>query len=702
MTDAQSAHRALRELATRAGILDEYVDQTGNETRATSDDTRRALLAAMGIDASTTEAAEAALHALQHDDQSELIAPVVVAQAADPTAQALVVRAPMRATRGQWRLDVELEDGTHRVSEGRLGSDDPLVRDLPLGYHTIRLSLSSGGSEWNAEQSRIVVPSHCRTPTDVLGDENAFGLIANLYTIRSAANWGVGDLGDLATLATWGGSVGADFVGVNPLHALLNRGDDVSPYSPVSRLFRNPIYIDVARVPELRDASIVRERLTSPELAAELDALRESASVRYEQVMAVKGIALDALHRGAEHGAEYDAFVAAHDPALTLFATWMTLAERHGSDWRRWPAELRDTNSAAVQRFASEHAARVEFHRWLQFETDRQLAVASRDARAAGMRIGLYQDLAIGSSPAGADAWAFPELFAHGASVGAPPDPYAMQGQNWGFPPIDPHALRRTRYRYFIDLLRAGFRHAGALRIDHVLGFFRLFWIPEGKSGADGAYVRYPSNDLFGILALESLRHDALVVGEDLGTVPAEVPPALEKWGVLSSKVMFFERERNGAFKPRTSYPPLALATADTHDMAPIAGFWSERDVDLRLSVGLIDEEKVGAEREQRSADREALLEHLARETVLPRGEPHSPAELRGAIHAFLCRTPSRLVGLSLDDLAGESEPVNVPGVGPDKFKSWTRRMKEPLEVIVASEEARAALRCDGRRGVRT
>ena len=574
------------------------------------------------------------------------------------------------------------------------------MRDLPLGYHTIRLSVSLSGAEWSAEQSRIVVPSCCRMPDDLLGDENAFGLIANLYTIRSAANWGVGDFGDLATLAAWGGSVGADFVGVNPLHALLNRGDDVSPYNPVSRLFRNPLYVDVARVPQVRAAPAVRERLTSPELAAELDALRESPSVRYEQVMAVKGIALDALHRGAERGAEFDAFIATHDPALSLFATWMTLANATATI-----GGCGRPSCAREQRGGS--ASRQSITRAWGFTagcTSRRIGSSPQRPRGAGagMRIGPIRISRSARHPP-APMRGPSELFAHGVSVGAPPDPYAMQGQNWGFPPIDPHALRRTRYRYFVDLLRAGFRHAGALRIDHVLGFFRLFWIPDGKSGADRAYGATRRTICSGILASERA----------CATTRSSWERSRDRTGRSATRAGEMGRTLLQGHVFRARADRRVQAAHELSGARPGDRRYARHGADRRLleqarprpspdaSASSTRQGERGARAPCRGA-RSAARASRPRDGALPRGRSHSPAELRGAIHAFLSRTPSRLVGLSLDDLAGESEPVNVPGVGPDKFKSWTRRMKEPLEVLMASDDAATALRCDGRRGVRT
>lgn len=367
-------------------------------------------------------------------------------------------------------------------------------------------------------------------------------------------------------------------------------------------------------------------------------------------------------------------------------------------DWRQWPPALHDPESADVRAFQAANAERIDYHRWLQFEADVQLGAVATRARALGMRIGVYQDLAIGTSGGGSDTWSSPDLFLTGASIGAPPDPYAALGQNWGLPPIDPRALRRQGYRFWIQLLRGALGHAGALRIDHVMGLFRTFWIPDGGTGKNGAYVRFPFRDLLGILALESVRHGALVVGEDLGTVPPEVPPALKKWGVLSSRVLYFERDRNG-FKPANRYPAQSLATVNTHDMPTLAGFWSGRDIDLRARVGLLaSPAQVNAARRQRAADKKALLSALRLNPPRPYEEGHFARRLTGAVHEFLCSTPAALVGVSLDDLTGEVDPVNVPGVGPDVYPSWRRKTRLSIEAVNWSFEVDDALRCGTRR----
>jgi 4-alpha-glucanotransferase len=705
----------LRDLADLVGIVPRYVDQTGTETRATSDETRVAILRAMGIDASTPEAAREALEAMRAREAARVVTPVRVVRRADPDAARVELRVPEgSAGDAEWRVELVPEHGEPRRLAGTTqpewnGTVSVELGELPPeGYHTLRLSVRTGGEERAGEQSLVVVPDACPSVAEVAGRERVFGVIANLYTVRSARNWGVGDLTDLGALLEWTASVGGAFVGVNPLHALRNAGMDVSPYSPVSRLFRNVIYLDVEAVPELADSDEARRMLESDALRDERERLRASDRVEYERVMALKRRVLATLHRefaarhsagDTERGRAYREYVAGQGEALEMFATFEALAdEQRTGNWREWPEELRDPASPAVAAFRAGRAEAVDFHRWLQWETDRQLGEASARGGRAGLAVGLYQDLAIGTSGSSADVWANPRLFLPGASIGAPPDEYSASGQNWGLPPMDPRVLREDGYRYWIALVRASMRHAGALRIDHAVGLFRQFWIPEGMDGAQGAYVRLPADDLLGILALEARRHGALVVGEDLGTVPEDVPPTMHAAGVLSSRVFYFEREGD-AFRAAAEYEPMALATANTHDMPSLAGFWAGRDVDLKREVGLIDGDEAAEEqRESRVAERRAILERLAADGALPAPEePASPAELRGAVHDFLCRTPAALVGFSLDDLVGEAEPVNLPGVPPDQFSSWTRKLATPIEALATDPDVRTALRSGGR-----
>ena len=664
MTDS-----ALHLLAARLGILPEYVDQTGRVTRSTADETRVAIIAAMGFDASSEDRAASALALLDARESARSLPPVRVI--VHDGAFALPSRGAVLT-----------------LERGGVWNES---KELPIGYHTLTV-----GDE---TQTLIVVPPKCMAPI-----RRAMGLIANLYAVRSDANWGVGDITDLAAIAEWSGEKGAAFVGVNPLHALRNRGHDISPYSPVSRLYRNPIYIDVAAVPELNECADARALLVDPATQAALVSLRSSTHVDYDRAWELKRRALEMLHRTfivrhrdarSGRGRDYRAYIELEGATLVNFATFCALedhfaarGERRG--WMHWPPEYRHPASADVVAFRASNSDAVDFHRWLQFELDRQIAAAAALARQSGLGIGLYQDLAIGAAPDSADVWAFGHLFLRGVAVGAPPDSYAPQGQNWGLPPIDPRQLIEDRYAFWIALIRASLRHSGALRIDHVLGLFRQFWIPEGMEGKRGAYVRFPTEDMMGILALESVRHHALIVGEDLGTVPPEVPGVLERWGILSSRVMYFERESDGRFRPASSYPKLSLTTADTHDMATITGFWTARDIELQHMAGLIDSEAhAAAAHALRNDERRFLVERLVAEGALKSSSAESPsnAELRGAVHRFLCSTPAALVGVYLEDLMGEREPVNLPGVSPDLFRSWTRRLSSSLEKIADDPE---------------
>jgi 4-alpha-glucanotransferase len=569
------------------------------------------------------------------------------------------------------------------------------------------VAIERAGQRQEAQQTLIMAPSRCTTVEDQIGARRAFGLWANLYSVRSSRAWGAGDVGDLRTLLELAAREGAAFVGVNPLHALWNRDEHVSPYAPISRLHRNLLYLEIAAVPELDSCSAARERIASPGFARTLEQLRAATHLDYEGVVRAKRAVLELLHRtfatqhrdaGTPRGRDYQRYLERGGRALRDFATFVALADHLGlapenGGWRSWPSHYQSPDSAAVCRFRDEHSETVDFHCWVQFELDRQLGETAREARALGLPIGIYSDLAIGSSSGGSDTWAFPDLFAEGANVGAPPDEFAKNGQDWGFPPIDPLRLRAQSYRYWIQMLRSAFAHAGALRIDHIMGLFRLYWIPAGDAAAEGAYVRYPARDLLGILALESQRSGALVIGEDLGTVPRGLAARLARWGILSSRVLYFER-RGESFRPSKRYSRRALVTANTHDLAPLAGFVSGRDLRLRREAGqLTSDQELHARQLERHRDYHALRRRLVTEGLLPRGSfPLDPDRFAAAVTGFLCRTPAPLVGLSLDDLVGEAEPVNLPGVPASHHRSWTRRMRVALDELPSHPAVRSSL----------
>ncbi len=697
----------LRRLADRLGIIESYLDQSGGEVRHTSDQTRERLLHAMGIDASTEARAARALRALRRAKRQEWIAPVRVVRARSRTIGLVKVRVP--ATQAEsvgWQLTLRAEDGIESTWHGSVpgGPTRRITLSLPaipgIGYHELAIEFDGGAQRHTGRQRLIVVPAQCTSPEARMRGQRAFGITTNLYTLKSESNWGAGDLGDVKTIAEWVGQRGGAFVGLSPTHAIRNAGHDVSPYSPITRLFRNPLYLRVQDVPELAHDDVARAHIASPEFKDALAAVRSAPMVEYERVTALRAPVLESLHRtfrtheianGTPRARAYAVHIEREDPELTQFATYMAIAEAEGPDARIWPAPLRDAHSMAVRGMQETLAERVDYHRWLQFELDRQLGSAASFAEQAGLALGMYQDLAVGSASSGSDLWSHPDLFLQEATVGAPPDMYSGEGQNWGLPAINPHVLRASGYDYWTRLLRAGFRHTGALRIDHALGLFRMFWVPLGESAKAGAFVRSFTHDLFGILALESVRHNALVVGEDLGTVPPNVPKVMAKWGVLSSKVLVFEREyHTGKFRAAPAYPHMALATVNTHDLPPLVGWAEGRDIQLRSEVGDLSDPNVSdGIRRARQDDLNALISSLVEAGLLDQDAHQrlTSAELIAAVHAFIRRTPSALVGLSLDDLALENMPVNIPGVWQDRYRSWSRRMREPLETLFSAPQ---------------
>ncbi len=691
----------LRELADRVGIVSEFWDLQGT-LRVTSDATREALLAAMRIDASSEELAKAAVRELDAHDRERILEPLQVWRELEGCAPSLTLRLAPELGPVEVELELRSEQGQrHAQSEqisarpGRSQVRIPLGAQLPPGYHDVRLRVRTGDGARDLATCLAVAPRTALRVSEVAPDR-AFGVWGNLYTLRSERNWGFGDLGDLAALARLVAQHGGDFVGLNPLHAIRNEGFGIAPYSPVSRLFRNVLYIDVEAVPELASCPEARNRLGSASLRRELAALRESDVLEHARLLELKRDLLRALHDVFRRGTSparrraYREYVDRQGEALARFACFELLAREEpetrkcGDDWMRWPDRYRRPDAPAIDALRRDRAEDVAFECWLQFEIDEQLGTAARAGTEAGLRIGLYQDLAVGSAAASADTWLEQDRYAFGASLGAPPDAYSASGQDWGLPPLDPRRLRGDAYRFFIRLLRSAFRHSGALRIDHVMGLQRQFWTPVGRPASEGAYVRQPISDLLGLLALESRRHGALVIGEDLGTVPPELPGLLASWGILSSSVLCFEWEGE-RFRPSRSYSPRALVTANTHDLAPLGGYVAGRDLELRHEAGQIgDADALEGARAGRRHEVRSLVDRLVEEGLMPGppGEEPDPVALRGAVTAFLARTPSPLVAASLDDLAGETEPLNLPGVPVENHRSWCRRMRRPLEEL--------------------
>ena len=543
--------------------------------------------------------------------------------------------------------ELVLEDGTI------LPMDGGLPRDLPLGYHEVR------PLDGRPATRLIVAPPRCHLPEGL----RTWGWAVQLYALRSQGSWGIGDLADLRQLAAWSAAaLGAGAVVLNPLHAVLPLvPQEPSPYFPSSRRYRNPLYLRIEEVPGAAEAGLDVERL-----AAEGRALCAERRIDRDAVLRLKIAALDALWaRGAGGAAGFVPYRAREGQGLEEFATFCALAEWHGAGWRRWPAEHRHPASPAVARFATERAGRVAFHAWLQWLLDEQLARAGRALR-------LVTDLAIGFDGEGADAWAWQDVLAQDVTVGAPPDDFALAGQDWGLPPFVPHRLRAAGYRPFAETVRAGFRHAGGMRVDHVMGLFRLFWVPGGATPSAGAYVRYPSDDLLAILALESERAGGVVIGEDLGTVAPGVRERLFAERILSTRVLWFEPG------PPAGYPALSLAAVTTHDLPTVRGLWTGSDLEEQAAVGI----------SPNAAATGALRARLRDLTGLP--DDAAPDAVALSIHRRLAEAPSILVTATLEDALGVGERPNLPGTTADRRSNWSLALPQPLEEIEADPRPRA------------
>ncbi|MGW1889151.1 4-alpha-glucanotransferase [Streptomyces sp. NPDC002004] len=521
-------------------------------------------------------------------------------------------------------------------------------------------------------------------PARVPGVEGrAYGVLVQLYSLLSQRSWGMGDLGDLRELACWAGrGLGAGFVQLNPLHAAVpGAPTDPSPYRPSSRRFPDPVHLRIEDVPEYAylegpDRARVDDLV---ERAARLRAgvLHKGAHIDRDAVRELKGEALEILQQvplGPGRRAAYWDFLAEQGAALEDHATWCVLAETHGPDWRSWPEGLRDPRSTETARARGASMDRVDFHCRLAWLTAEQLTAAQRAARDAGMSIGLVHDLAVGVHPSGADAWAQQSHFAHGMTVGAPPDAFNARGQDWGLPPWRPDRLAESGYAPYRDLLRALFRYAGALRLDHVMGLFRLWWIPRGEAPTDGTYVRYDAEAMLAVLALEAHSAGAVVIGEDLGTVEPGVREILREHGVLGTSVLWFERDWEASGRPLdpARWRTDCLATATTHDLPSTAARLTGDHVELRHRLGLLPR-TLAVERAKAAADTGEWLTLFSRLGLLPgrsgAGALTEEAEIH-AVHRFLLATPARMIGVWLPDAVGDRRPQNLPGTW-DEYPNW-------------------------------
>jgi 4-alpha-glucanotransferase len=702
---------ALVRVAGLVGIETHYTDALG-QSREASDETLLALIAAFGLPSDPATAA-----ALLEESQRAAplgLGPVHLVHAEDPHPT-LALRLPAGTREIAWTCRLENDEEPSGRLVAQAGSIAmPLPARLPDGYH--RLAVEAGGIR--VEIDLIVAPARCHLPPPLAEGGRSWGLTCQLYGLRSADDWGIGDFTDLAKIAAAAGACGAAVLGINPLHARFAAEPlHFSPYSPSSRTWLDYLSIDATAVAGFAEDETVRNLVQGEWFGATRWAACSAELIDYGAVAACKRPVLEALyHRfqaldlgddGAARtplGRSFRGFQQAGGQPLADLAIFEALhefycREKRGFSWRSWPGPMRNPRSPEVADFAAVHRQRVEFFQYLQWEADRQLAAAAAAGRAGGLSIGLYRDLAVGADPNGAEAWADQALVAPHVAIGAPPDPLSRAGQNWGLAPINPVVLRRQGFAPFIACLRANMRHAGVLRIDHVMSLKRLYWIPSGMEATEGCYVNYPFEELLRLVALESCRQGCAVIGEDLGTVPRGFRETMRATNVLSYRIMVFERRNDGSFIPPGDYPPLAAAAAATHDLATLRGFWLGRDIAWRRRLGLYpDAAAEAAEAAERARDRDLLLDALAREGLLAAedlgqfltqaAEPVYRAALGDAIQRYLARSRARLMLVQIEDLAGETEQANLPGT-TEAHPNWRRRLGQTLEAIIDGGELR-------------
>ncbi len=722
----------LRMLGDRTGIAADYYDIAGTH-HVTTDETRRAILAAMNLRVTNREELIAELETWDHRWWLRGCEPVHVLRLGRDAGtwswygpcessgdSVLQIHTSFYAENGDTQCERTEGPGLRveetRMIEGRrfIRVAVPFPQDLPLGYYSINAHVKGDGTSTESMFRLIVAPERCYIPDELQQGVRWWGVALQLYSLRSHRNWGVGDFRDLGAVIEWAGKrLGAAVIGLNPLHALKNaKPYHISPYSPTSRLFLNDLYIDVTQVSECWTNPDVQNRLADPSFRTRIEAARRCEFVDYDTVRSTKREVLELCYRTflqdnfegvepelnpkTERGRTFHRFIEREGASLARYALFHALEEELQSSsststiWEDWPEPYRTRRSEALKEFQRRRMPRIRFFQYLQWLATEQLLEAVKKTQEVGMSIGLYHDFALGSERYGADGWLNQDVLAFKADCGAPPDAFAPEGQNWGISPLDPLRLRTSGYRYFIELLRNNLRYGGAIRIDHVMALFRLFWIPRGLPPAMGTYVHYRDDELLAILALESVRAKAVVIGEDLGTVPDWVRDRLETTGVFSYRVFYFEREHWGGWKPPAHYPAQSLAVVTTHDLPTLSGYWEGVDIETRSALGLFpSEEARNAMWVERHREKAGILAALKSEGLLPAGVPDDPSqvptmttELMEGIHQYLARTPASIVLTNIEDVIGTRYQTNLPGT-VDQHPNWCRKLDLPVEDLV-------------------
>ena len=572
---------------------------------------------------------------------------------------------------------------------------------LPWGYH--ELELIDDENNLLSAQSLIVAPTRCYDATAIAEGKKIWGTSIQLYCVRSKRNWGIGDFTDLAFLIEKMALRGADFVGLNPIHALYpSNPDSCSPYSPSSRRWLNLWYIDPEMVDGFTQSNQVQTLIASENFQQTKQHAREVEYVDYSAVAHIKLPVLKALFEYFKQNCpqqDFNHFVEQGGESLqqqAIFDAVQDNLQQQGIfawGWPSWPENLNEYSKPDVAKFAEQHPDLVNFYAWCQWIAAQQLEACQQKAKELGMTLGIYRDLAVGVSSGSAEVWANRDLYCADISVGAPPDPLGPQGQSWGLPPMEPNKLYDQGYQPIIDLYRTNMQSCGALRIDHVMALLRLWWVPGGGHATQGAYVYYPLDDLLALLCLESHRNQCMIVGEDLGTVPAGIRDIFAENNVLSYRVFFFETAPDGGFYSPSHYPEQAMATLTTHDMATLKGFWHCDDLKLGKELGIYkDEVELEGLFHARHVSKQRILDSLHGHGSIPHYISHDAhhvgmtQELNYAMQIHMAKAKSSLLALQLEDWLEMDKPVNVPGTC-DEYPNWRRKLTKDVEDIFALPE---------------
>ncbi|MEH0689896.1 4-alpha-glucanotransferase [Vibrio cholerae] len=705
-------HNALKQVAEMARIADSYVSAWGDEAKV-EEATILHLLNSLGYDTTNDETL---LKSAERKHKKDVLDPVTVVRDGDPFEVALNLGASARESEFSWRLDTEQGEVLEGYLQSQIVRDErseggPLVfalpNDLAWGYHKLTIVRKRRKAPYEA--TLIVTPRACYKQESILSGKKMWGPSVQLYTLRTQHNWGMGDFGDLKQLVADIASRGGDFVGLNPIHSLFPANPEgASPYSPSSRRWLNILYIDVSSVPEFALSVEAQQQVGSAQFQQRLQKARESHWVNYSEVAELKLSVLPLLFaefkkrhldKNTERAQQFLSFVEEGGDSLLHQAAFDALhSELHAKDsnvwgWPVFPEQYRHFDNSAVQTFIKQNQDKVHLYMYLQWVADTQINEAQALAEEKGMSVGLYRDLAVGVADSGAETWADNGNLILDASIGAPPDVLGPLGQNWGLPPLNPQVLQATGYDAYVKLLRANMKHCGALRIDHVLGLLRLWWIPKGENATKGAYIYYPVQDMLAILALESHRHQCSVIGEDLGTVPDEIVELLRDAGVHSYKVFFFETsEEDGGFISPKHYAEQSMSALCTHDMPTLRGFWHCDDLKLGKELGLYPNE---AQLQGLFADRleckQGILDSVAWHGYLPEGvgrdAQYVPMDsyLAEALQLHVAAGSSTLLSVQLEDWLEMDKPVNIPGT-VNEYPNWRRKLSMNLDEVFAND----------------